>query len=38
MGDCEKEGDRLFSRVCCGRTRGYGFKQKKGRLILDIRK
>ena len=24
--DCKKEGDRLFSRVCCDRTRGNGFK------------
>ena len=21
-GGCKKEGDRLFSRVCCDRTRG----------------
>ena len=27
-GDCKKEGDRLFGRVCCDRTRGSGFKLK----------
>ena len=28
-GDCKKEEDRLFSRVCCDRTRGNGFKLKE---------
>ena len=37
-GNCKKEGDRLFSRICCDRTRGNGFKLKEGRFILDIRK
>jgi len=27
-----------FSRVCGGRTRGYGFRHKEGRFRLDIRK
>jgi len=35
-GACRKDGDRLFSRACCDRTRGNGFKLKEGR--LDIRK
>ena len=26
---CKKEEDRLFSRVCCDRTRGNGFKLKE---------
>jgi len=37
-GACRKDGDRLFSRACCSRTRGDGFKLKEGRLRLDIRK
>ena len=37
-GRYSKERDRFFSRVCYDRTRGNGFKQKKERFRLDIRK
>jgi len=35
---CKKDEDRLFSRACCDRTRGNGFKLKEGRFKPDIRK
>ena len=38
MWGCKKEGDRLFRRVHCGRTRGNDFKLKEGRFRLDTRK
>ena len=37
-GGCKKEGNRLFIRVCCDRTRANGFKLKEGRFRLDRRK
>ncbi|KAK4823679.1 hypothetical protein QYF61_005650 [Mycteria americana] len=36
-GTYKKDGDRLYSRACCHRTMGNGFKLKEGRFRLDIR-
>ena len=34
----KKEGNRLFNRVCCERTRENGFRLKEERFRLNIRK
>jgi len=37
-GACKKDGERLFSRICCDKTRENGFKVKEGRFNLDRRR
>ena len=37
-GACRKDGDNIFSRACCSRTRSNGFKPREGRFRLDRRK
>jgi len=37
-GTCKKDGDKLFSRACCDRTRDNGFKLRESRFRLAIRK
>lgn len=32
----KKDGDGLFSKVCCNRSRHNGFPLKEGSFILDI--
>lgn len=35
---CKKDGNRLFARASCDKTKGNGFKLEDGLFILDIRK
>jgi len=37
-GACRKDGENIFSRACCDRTRSNGFKLREGRFRLDRRK
>jgi len=37
-GVYRKDGERLFSRACCARTKSSGFQLKEGRFRLGIRK
>ena len=37
-GTYKKDGDKHFSKACCNRTRGSGFKLREGRFRLVIGK
>jgi len=37
-GACGKDGENIFKRACCDRTRSDGFKLREGRFRLHIRK
>jgi len=36
-GAYRKNGEKIFSRVCCNRTRSDGFKLREGSTSLGIR-
>jgi len=38
QGACRKEGENLFGKFCCDRTRSNGFKIRQDRFRLDIRR
>ena len=37
-GACRKDGDNLFSRSCCDRTRSNAFKLREGRFRMGTMK
>jgi len=37
-GAYKKDGNKLFGKACCDKTRGNGFKLKEDRFTLEIRK
>jgi len=37
-GAYRKDGENIFSRSCCNRSRSNGFKLREGRFRLDISK
>ena len=37
-GSYRKEGDGLFSRICCDWKKGNGYKLREGRYRFDIRR
>jgi len=37
-GAYRKDGENIFSRACCDKSRSNGFKLREGRFRLDIRK